>query len=126
MRRNGHGRFALTVLGALALTTAEATAWPSIPPPGDPGRDCPCSCYSGWHYWAPSLSRLYEHHYYGRLGACTPGYYPAVGPSGYQIITYPCPSAEPSAVPYAPGRPVPGGSHEDGRSSPMPYTEPAR
>jgi hypothetical protein len=62
--------------------------------------DCPKPSYSPLHYWAPSLyrARAYTNPYPPGLYATD--HFPGV-PFGYNVQTFPCPAADPAALPYS-------------------------
>jgi hypothetical protein len=56
--------------------------------------DCPPSMYSCWHYWTPTLVRVYDCFHTHPLEQYPPAI-PGVG-YGVRIYQYPCPAVDPA------------------------------
>ena len=53
-------------------------------------RDCPRSCYSCVHYWAPQLVRVYDCLYGPKLAVYAPNRHPEIEPS-FKQVRFRCP-----------------------------------
>jgi hypothetical protein len=60
-------------------------------------RDCPRSCYSCVHYWAPTLYKINYCFHGRRMNTYAPDRHPEIEPS-FKMVRFPCPPVNAQAA----------------------------